>query len=133
MSKTIKLTEDDIRRIVDKIISEQESNEGLFDNIKDTYRGVKGLKRGYGMDYFQNMSKLENLVKKLKRLDEPNQKVMSELTQLRAKVNSLNMPQQRKNALLALIDNSIFHFNKYSTINDQILSQIKSLNLDSWN
>lgn len=133
MKKTIKLTEDDIRKIVNKIISEQESNEGLFDNIKDTYRGVKGLKRGYGMDYFQNMSKLENLVKKLKKLDEPNQKVMSELTQLRAKVNSLNMPQQRKNALLALIDNSIFHFNKYSTVNDQILSQIKSLNLDSWN
>lgn len=133
MSKTIKLTENDIRRIVNKIISEQESNEGLFDDIKDTYRGVKGLKRGYGMDYFQNMSKLENLVKKLKKLDEPNQKVMSELTQLRARVNGLNMPQQRKNALLALIDNSLFHFNKYSTINDQILSQIKSLNLDSWN
>lgn len=132
MSKTIKLTENDIRRIVNKIISEQESNEGLFDNIKDTYRGVKGLKRGYGMDYFQNMSRLENLVKKLKKLDEPNQKVMSELTQLRARVNNLNMPQQRKNALLALIDNSLFHFNKYSTINDQILSQIKSLNLDSW-
>jgi hypothetical protein len=133
MSKVIKLTETDITRIVNKVISEQESNEGIFDTVKDTYRGVKGLKRGYGMDYFQNMSKLQTLIKKLKKLDEPNQKVMSELTQLRTKVNGLNMPQQRKNALLSLIDNSLYHFNKYSSINDQILTQIQSLNLDSWN
>ena len=31
-----------------------------------------------------------------------------------------------------LIDNSIYHFNTYNRINDQIISQISSLNLDSW-
>jgi hypothetical protein len=58
---------------------------------------------------------------------------MDELKQLRIKVASLNIPQQRKNSLIGLIDNSLFHFRNYSSINDQILSQISTLNLDSWN
>jgi hypothetical protein len=132
MKKVVKLTESDLNRIVKKVITE-ETNEGIFDNVKDTYRGVKGVKRGYGMDYFQNMSKLENLVKKLKKLDNPNESVMLELEKLKLKVTNLNMPQQRKDALVTLINNSLYHFNKYSTINDQILTQIKTLNLDSWN
>jgi len=132
MSKIVKFSESDLNRLVKKVISEQEVEEGIFDGVKDLYRGVKGVKRGYGMDYFQNMSKLENLVRKLKNLDVPNEKVMLELKQLRTKVSTLNMPQQRKDAIVNLIDNSLYHFRKYSDINEQILNQIKTLNLDSW-
>jgi len=128
----IKLKESDLNRLVKKIISEQEVEEGIFDDAKDLYRGIKGVKRGYGMDYFKSMSRLEILIKKLKKLDIPNESVMNELSQLKTKVTSLNIPQQRKTALMSLIDNSLYHFKKYSTINDQILSQIKTLNLDSW-
>jgi hypothetical protein len=42
------------------------------------------------------------------------------------------MPQQRKDAIVNLIDNSLYHFRKYSDINERILNQIKTLNLDSW-
>ena len=132
MKQIVKLTESDLNRIVKKVLNEQENNEGIFDKAQDIYRGVKGVKRGYGMDYFQNMSWLENLVKKLKKIDVPNEQVMIELSNLRTKVSSLNMPQQRKDAILSLIDNSLYHFKKYSSINDQILSKIKTLNLDSW-
>ena len=132
MKKTVKLTESDLNRIVKKVLNEQENNEGIFDKAQDIYRGIKGVKRGYGMDYFQNMSRLENLIKKLKKIDVPNEQVMIELSNLRTKVSSLNIPQQRKDAILSLIDNSLYHFKKYSSINDQILSQIKTLNLDSW-
>jgi hypothetical protein len=78
------------------------------------------------------MSRLENLIKKLKNLDVPNEKVMNELEKLKTKVSSLGMPQARKDALITLIDNSLYHFKKYSNVNDQILTQIKTLNLDSW-
>ncbi len=132
MKKVIRLTESDITRIVNKVIKEQETTEGPLDSLGDIYRGVKGVKRGYGMDYFQNMSKLDRLVKKLKKLDEPNVKVMTELADLKTKVSTLNMPQQRKQAIMNLIDNSVYHFNTYNRINDQIISQISSLNLDSW-
>ena len=139
MKKVIKLTESELVEIVKKSIYENEVEEGMFDgvrdaynNVKDTYRGVKGMVRGYGMDYFKSMSRLQTLVSKLKKLDVPNLKIMDELTKLKTKVGSMNIPQQRKNNLIALIDNSLYHFNQYNTINDQILTQIKTLNIDKW-
>jgi UTP-glucose-1-phosphate uridylyltransferase len=132
MKKIIKLTESELVKIVNKVILEQKVDEGIFDGIKNAYRGLKGMKRGFGTDYFQNMSRLENLIKKLKNLDAPNEKVMNELEKLKTKVSSLGMPQARKDALITLIDNSLYHFKKYSNVNDQILTQIKTLNLDSW-
>ena len=66
MKKIIKLTESELVKIVNKVISEQKVDEGIFDGIKNAYRGLKGMKRGFGTDYFQNMSRLENLIKKLK-------------------------------------------------------------------
>lgn len=113
-------------------MQEKKMNEGPFDKVGDLYRGVKGMVRGYGMDYFQNMSRLDRLIKRLKKLDEPNVKVMRELSSLKTKVSSLNMPQQRKQAIINLIDNSVHHFNTYNSINDQIINQIKNLGLDSW-
>jgi hypothetical protein len=135
------ISEEEKSRIIEKhenvtknqYLQEEEVGEGIFDNIKDVYRGVKGVKRGFGMDYFQNMSRLENLIRKLKQLDTPNEEVMIELEELKNKVRGLGMPQARKDALITLIDNSLYHFKKYSNINDQILAQIKTLNLDSWN
>ena len=132
MKKIIKLTESELVKIVNKVILEQKVDEGIFDGIKNAYRGLKGMKRGFGTDYFQNMSRLENLIRKLKNLDAPNEKVMIELEKLKTKVSSLGMPQARKDALITLIDNSLYHFKKYSNVNDQILTQIKTLNLDSW-
>jgi hypothetical protein len=132
MAKIVKLTESDLVRLVKKIVEENEINEGQLDAVGDLYRGIKGVKRGYGMDYFQNMSALDRLIKKLKKLDEPNIQVMNELAALNAKVSNLNMPQQRKQALTSLIENSLYHFNAYYRINDQIINQIKTLNLDSW-
>lgn len=132
MSKIIKLSESDLERLIQKVLKEQELSESPLDAIGDFYRGVKGIKRGYGMDYFQNMSRLDRLIKKLKRLDEPNIQVMNELSNLKGKVQALNMPSQKKQAIITLIDNSIFYFNRYNQINDRIISQIGTLNLDSW-
>jgi len=132
MSKVIRLTEEDLNKLVKRIVEESEIEEGPLDAIGDLYRGVKGLKRGYGMDYFENMSRLERLIRKLKKLDEPNVAVMNELASLKTKVSNLNMPQQRKQAIINLIDNSIYHFNQYNSINDRIITQIGTLNLDSW-
>ena len=110
MKKVIKLTESELIEIVKKSIYENEVEEGMFDgvrdaynNVKDTYRGIKGMARGYGMDYFKSMSRLQTLVSKLKKLDAPNLKIMDELTRLKTKVGSMNIPQQRKNNLIALI------------------------------
>jgi len=132
MKKISRLTESELNNLVKKIISESEVEEGIFDDIKDKYRGLKGIKRGYGMDYFENMSKLQRLVSKLHKLDEPNRQVIKELSTLQSKVQALNMPQQRKDALLTLIDRSIKYFNYYDSINSQIIQNIGNLKIDDW-
>lgn len=132
MKKKIVLTENDLKNIIKRVVSETEVEEGIIDKAKDIYTGVKGMKRGFGIDYFQNMSRLRSLISKLKKLDEPNLKVMTELDSLKNKVESSNMPQARKDVIKNLIQNSLYHFNQYNSINDRILSQISTLNLDSW-
>lgn len=132
MKKVITLTESQLTELIQNIIEEQKLNEDFFGSVKDKWRGLKGLNRGYGMVYFENMSKLERLIRKLIRLDEPNQQVMNELLDLKQKVSGLNIPQNRKDAITTLIDNSTYHFNKYSDINQDIVNTISTLKIDSW-
>jgi hypothetical protein len=134
MKKTIKLSEYDLNRIVKLVLkeSDHELEEDFFGDIKDKWSGLKGLTRGYGMDYFESMSKLRRLVKKLNQLDKPNFEVMNELEGLKQKVSAMNIPQERKDALTILIDNSLYHFKKYSEINNRILTTIENLKLDKW-
>jgi peptidoglycan hydrolase CwlO-like protein len=84
------------------------------------------------MDYFRNLSALERLVKKLKKLDQPNTKVMLELQSLKTKVSSTNMPQDKKKDIVDQIDKAVFYFNNYQTVINQIENNIKGKNLDSW-
>lgn len=131
------ISEDDNNVIVQGIaskpmISENQIDENIFNTIADKWTGLKGIVRGYGQGYFEGMSKLNRLIRKLKKLDEPNVKVMNELKSLKNTVQSYNIPQQRKQNILDLIDNSIVHFEKYNTINDQILQQIDQLKLSNW-
>lgn len=111
---------------------DEEINENIFGGVKDFYRGVKGMKRGYGMDYFRNLSALDRLIRKLKKLDQPNTKVMSELQSLKSKVSSTGMPQDKKKDIIDQIDQANFYFNNYQTVINQIEANIKSKNLDSW-
>lgn len=114
MPKIVKLTESDIKRLVNKVIEEKEIEEGIFDPIKDVYHGVRGLVRGQGYSYSKYTSSLQNLVKDLQRLDKPNHKIMTELTNLRKKVDDSRMPTDRKNELLRNIDGAINNFNTYA-------------------
>lgn len=114
MPKIIKLTESDIKRLVNKVIEEKEIEEGIFDPIKDVYHGVRGLVRGQGYSYSKYTSSLQNLVKDLQRLDKPNHKIMTELTNLRKKVDGSRIPTDRKNELLRNIDGAINNFNTYA-------------------
>jgi len=131
MGQIRRITDKELNHLVNRVISES-IEEGLLDTAKDYLAGAKGVVRGYGKDYFMNMNKLRRLITQLKKLDAPNEKVISELKSLKQKVSSLNMPQQRKDNLIALINNSVYHFEVYNNINDQILNQIKTLNLDKW-
>ena len=120
MAKVIKLTEADLEKIVKRVIEEQETQEGVFDPLVNAYQGLKGVWRGEGYDYFKYLSSLKGITRKLKKLDEPNVKVMGDLYQLRTKVDTSKMPTDKKSNLLNTIDAAMNHFKSYSTLINKI-------------
>ena len=129
MAKVIKLTESDLNRLVQRVIEEQEMEEGIFDPIVNTYQGLKGVWRGYGYDYFKYLSSLRQLTRKLKKLDEPNAKIMTQLKDLKNKVQGSKMPPDKKQNLETSIDGAINHFTAYSNLINTI-EQLASQRLD---
>lgn len=112
----IKHIQESNRLLEKRLISEKEEvDEGVFSGIKDAYHGLKGVWKGYGYDFSKHASTLRGLVRRLRKLDEPNTGVMTELSELRTKVESSSMPPERKQELLNNIDGAISNFNNYST------------------
>jgi len=116
MGKVIRLTESDLEKIVKKVIEEQETQEGLG----DVYQGLKGVWRGYGYDYYKYYSMLRTLTRKLKKLDEPNTKIMTQLTDLKGKVQASKMPPQSKFDLENAIEEAVNYFSSYASAIDRI-------------
>ena len=116
MAKVIRLTEADLENIVRKVIEEQETQEGMFDPLVNAAQGLKGVWRGEGYDYFKYLSSLRGLTRKLKKLDAPNVKIMTQLTDLKNKVTVSKMPTEKKQVLIDTIDKAIGHFNTYSNL-----------------
>ena len=129
MAKVVKLTESDLNRLVQRVIEEQEMEESIFDPLVNTYQGLKGVWRGYGYDYFKYLSSLRQLTRKLKKLDEPNAKIMTQLKDLKNKVQSSKMPPDKKQNLETSIDGAINHFTAYSNLINTI-EQLASQRLD---
>ena len=118
MKKNSKITESDINRLVEKILVEQKIEEGLG----DVFQGLKGAWRGEGYDYFKYLNQLKSLTKRLKKLDEPNTKIMIELESLKNKISNSKMPDNKKNNLISHIDAAKNHFSQYSSYIDAIIN-----------
>lgn len=114
MAKVIRLTEKELNNIVKRVVQESEMEEGIFDPITSRIQGLKGVWRGEGYDYFKYLSNLSQLTRQLKKLDEPNAKIMVKLTNLKNKVLSSKMPPEKKSNLSSAIDQAINHFTSYS-------------------
>ena len=90
--------------------------EGIFDPLVNAAQGLKGVWRGEGYDYFKYLSSLRGLTRKLKKLDVPNAKIMTQLTDLKNKVSVSKMPPDKRQNLIDTIDKAIGHFNAYSNL-----------------
>lgn len=93
-------------------------DEGVFDWFVDRYQGIKGAITGKGYGYFKFLSSLRNLVIKLKKLDEPNEVVISDLKKLRDKIEQASgwesLEDVKRDKLIYAIDKAIESFNEYS-------------------
>lgn len=114
MKRKIYLTETQLNLVVNRIIKENELEEGIFDSISNVYQGVKGFWRGEGYDFFKYLNSLKNMAKDLRKLDQPNLKIMNKLTDLKNKITSSTMPQEKKGQLVFEIDKALKNFEEYS-------------------
>lgn len=120
MSKVIRLSESDIERIVNRVVQEQEQTE-VFGGVQDFMQGLKGVRRGGGFDNYKLLSNLSRTLKKLKKLDEPNLQVMTELRNLKTKVaNTRFGSPDHQTFLNDAIDRTIQYFESYRRAVDQI-------------
>jgi hypothetical protein len=120
MKKIIYLTEEDLYKISQRIIKESEIEEGIFDGISNMVQGLKGVWRGEGYDFFKYLNSLKNMAKELKKLDQPNIKIMTKLTDLKNKITASKMPPEKKGQLISEIEKALEKFNQYSTHIDNI-------------
>jgi hypothetical protein len=81
---------------------------------------LRGVWRGHGYDYYKYTSTLRNLTRKLKKLDEPNTRIMDQLTDLKGKVQASKMPAQSKFDLENEIDDAVNYFTSYANAIDKI-------------
>jgi hypothetical protein len=124
MKTSVKITEKQLQKLVNEV-NNPNLNEDLFGGVKDLYQGTKGFFRGHGFPYFKHLSSLQRLMSKLKKLDQPNHKIMLDLGTLKNSINASKMPQNKKDELSSHIDNAIKHFNDYVTEINQIESLSK--------
>ncbi len=110
MSKKLIISEEEKNRIIEL---HSEPKEGIFDPVKNVYQGLKGVWRGEGYSYFKHLSELGNLTKELKKLDKPNQSIMTKLDSLKNEIELSKMPQDKKDNLKNHIEQAISHFRTY--------------------
>lgn len=114
MKRKIYLTESQMNLVVNRIIKTNELQEGIFDSISNVYQGIKGVWRGEGYDFFKYLNSLKNMAKDLRKLDQPNVKIMTKLTDLKNKITSSTIPQEKKGQLVFEIDKALKNFEEYS-------------------
>lgn len=94
--------------------------ESLFDGISNVAQGLKGVWRGEGYDYFKYINTLKKVTQELKKLDAPNHKIMTKLSDLKNKIASSKMSQGKKDNLTNAIERAISNFNSYANLINQI-------------
>ncbi len=121
--KVIKITELQLKKIVESVseniqdFSENDLDEGILDRIKQPFQklkyGIKGIRGGYGYDYMSYLVELRNILKDLKNIDKPNEKIMIKLDNLRNKVTTSSMRPDLKQDMETAIVNASRHFRVY--------------------
>jgi hypothetical protein len=128
MKTSVKITEKQLQKLVNEV-NNPNLNEDLFGGVKDIYQGVKGFTRGEGYSYFKHLSNLQRLLSKLKKLDEPNHKIMLDLNTLKNNISASKMSAQKKFDLINHIDDAINYFDYYT----QEINKIETLSKQTLN
>lgn len=129
MKKTIHLSENQLKKIVEKVIEEDIKDDLKKLKFGNLAKGVKGMYRGKGYEYYSYQNELLRMVKDLKKLDLPNKKQFQKLLGLKNKIASSGMELQKKQELNAMINDAETAFvdyqDKLNDIETKVLAEIK--------
>jgi|688.fasta_scaffold165128_2 hypothetical protein len=124
MKKIIRLTESDLKRIVERVQSESEIEEGAIgDFVSDLGRlrfgnirqGFKGLWKGEGYNYYRQLNILKRAVSKSKRYEMAYADVMKDLKYAQVDISESDIPDDKKNELLGHLGRAISSYDSYKS------------------
>lgn len=125
MSKNIIISEEQLNRLKplmeDSLIGDISNLR--FDNIG---KGLKGVWRGDGYDYFSYLNSMKKILSKLNKIDEPNKKVLDELDRLKLKLYKSKMNQTKKTAIVNSINSAQRHFTDYRNQVKNIINKLET-------
>ena len=130
--KKIYLTESQLRGIIQATIEEQsffKDGRNPLSRVRDAISCLKGIYRGEGYEYYSNLSSLQGFVKRLKRLDQPNEEVIKQLGMLITRIDNSKMKPAAKNAIKREINLLITDFGNYRTRLDGLITKLKNKQL----
>lgn len=151
MSKIIKINENQLKNIVQELTKDEKSineelnkeiheevNEdlrGIWDKMKEPFQklkyGIKGMKSGTGIKFLPFVVMIRNILRQLKRIDEPNEKLMLKLENLKNRIKGMYLDQNLKDDLLYGIDNVQNSFRTYANAIDEMSVTLnQTLNYD---
>jgi hypothetical protein len=89
-------------------------------------KGLKGVWRREGYDYFSYLNTLKNVLKKLDKVDKPNESILNELDKIKSSLSGSKMPQSKKNNIINAIDSAKSNFLQYRAIIDQLTKKLEN-------
>jgi hypothetical protein len=117
------ITEEQLKHLIDEASIGDDITNLRFGNVA---KGLKGVWRGEGYDYFSYLNTLKNVLRKLDKIDKPNESIMNDLEKIKSSLSSSKMPQNKKNNIINAIDTAKSHFLQYRAIIDQLTKKLET-------
>jgi hypothetical protein len=117
------ITEEQLKQLMDEASIGDDIANLRFGNVA---KGLKGAWRREGYDYFSYLNTLKNILRKLDKIDKPNESIMNDLEKIKSSLSSSKMPQSKKNNIINAIDTAKSHFLQYRAIIDQLTKKLET-------
>lgn len=117
------ITEEQLKELIDEASIGSDIANLRLGNIA---KGLKGIWRGEGYDYFSYLNTLKNILRKLDKIDKPNESIMNDLEKIKSSLSSSKMSQSKKNNIINQIDTAKSHFLQYRAIIDQLTKKLET-------
>lgn len=123
MGKKIKITEEQLKALIEHNVKEKNLNEGIgiggdlkHLNFKNIGKGIKGMFSGEGYSYFRYLNILRSICRNMQKNSKNYTKAVKKLVELEREINASTINQQKKDFILKDIQVILTTFNQLNTI-----------------